>query len=139
VSRILKYRLAKRLLICAAVALNVITVAAAILIFPIVREQRGRSLLRSKEALLHERLFVMREAIDQFTMDMNAAPQDLDDLRKANYLHAIPEDPFTNSANWATEKCDTPTSSNQIVTGICDVHSIAPGTSSFEGTPYLSW
>jgi len=135
----LKSRLAKRLLIFAAAALNVITVAAAILIFPIVRQQRGRSLLRSKEALLHERLFVMREAIDQFTMDMNAAPQNLDDLRKANYLHAIPEDPFTHSADWATETCDTPASSNQIVTGICDVHSSAPGTSSFEGTPYRAW
>jgi len=88
---------------------------------------------------LHQNLFVIRTAIDEFTMDMNAAPQNLDDLRKANYLHAIPEDPFTHSADWATEKCDTPTSSNQIVTGICDVHSIAPGTSSFEGTPYLSW
>ena len=132
-------RLAKRLLICAAAALNVLTIAAAILIFPIVRQQRGRSLLRSKEALLHQRLFVMREAIDQFTMDMNAAPQNLADLQKANYLQAIPEDPFTHSADWAAEKCDSLTSSNQIVTGICDVHSTAPGTSSFEGTPYRAW
>jgi general secretion pathway protein G len=82
---------------------------------------------------------VMREAIDQFTMDMNAAPQNLDDLRKANYLPTLPEDPFTHSTDWATEKCETLTRSNQIVTGIYDVHSTAPGTSSFEGTPYRSW
>jgi uncharacterized protein YcfL len=31
--------------------------------------------LRTKEDVLRENLFVLRQAIDQFTMDKNAAPQ----------------------------------------------------------------
>ncbi len=131
--------LARRVLIALSVLVVGLSVAISLLVLPIARNQCVRSLQRTREAVLHQDLFVMREAIDQFTMDMNAAPQSLDDLRKASYLHAVPEDPFTHSADWATEKCDTLTSSNQTVTGICDVHSIAPGTSRFEGTPYRAW
>lgn len=101
--------------------------------------QHARSLLHTQETVLRQHLFVMREAIEQFTMDEHAAPQTLDDLRRAGYLKEIPSDPFTNSANWATETCDTLMSADQATTGICDVHSIAPGSSPFEGTPYINW
>ena len=101
--------------------------------------QHTRTLLRTQETVLRQDLFVMREAIDQFTMDENVAPQTLDDLRRAGYLKEIPRDPFTHSADWATETCDTLMSPDQTTTGICDVHSVAPGSSPFEGTPYINW
>ena len=87
-----------------------------------IDSMRG-SLLHTQETVLRQDLFVMREAIDQFTMDENAAPQTLDDLRRAGYLKEIPRDPFTHSADWATETCDTLMSPDQTTTGICDVHS----------------
>jgi general secretion pathway protein G len=101
--------------------------------------QHLRSFLHTQETVLRQDLFVMREAIDRFTMDKNAAPQSLDDLQQAGYLKAIPKDPFTHSSDWATDTCDTLMSPDQTTTGICDVHSIAPGSSPFEGTPYNSW
>jgi general secretion pathway protein G len=123
-----------------------ITVAAALVLFvlisllaAILMEYYQKSLLRTREGLLHQNLFVMREAIDQYRMDMNAAPQSLDDLRQANYLPAIPEDPFTHSTAWSIDICQTPVSPGQPATGICDIHSRAPGSSPFEGTPYRDW
>jgi general secretion pathway protein G len=101
--------------------------------------QHVRTLLHTQETILRQDLFVMREAIDQFTMDQNAAPKTLDDLRRTGYLKEIPRDPFTHSANWAPETCDTLMSPDQTKTGICDVHSVAPGSSPYEGTPYISW
>jgi len=101
--------------------------------------QYQKSLLRSREAVLHQDLFVIRTAIDQFTMDKNAAPQSLDDLQQAGYLKVIPKDPFTHASDWATDTCDTLMSPDQTSTGICDVHSVAPGNSPFEDTPYNSW
>jgi general secretion pathway protein G len=98
-----------------------------------------RSLLHTQETVLRQDLFVMREAIDQFTMDKNAAPQGLVDLQQAGYLIGIPKDPFTHSSDWATDTCDTLTGRDQTTTGICDVHSVASGSSPFEGTPYNSW
>jgi general secretion pathway protein G len=106
---------------------------------PILYRQYKRSLLHTRETVLRQDLFVMREAIDQFTTDKSSAPQSLDDLRRAGYLQEIPRDPFTHSANWTTETCDSLKYLNQRRTGICDVHSVAPGRSPFEGTPYKTW
>jgi hypothetical protein len=57
------------------------------------------------EAVLREDLYLMRTAIDQYTQDKKIAPQHLTDLVSSGYLHAIPKDPFTNSATtWS--KCE---------------------------------
>jgi general secretion pathway protein G len=116
-----------------------IVITIVMILATIAVGQYQKSLLRSREAVLHQDLFVMREAIDQFTMDKNAAPQSLDDLQQANYLKAIPKDPFTHSSDWNTDTCDTLLSPDQTTTGICDVHSTSSGSSPFEGTAYSSW
>jgi len=123
-----------------------ITVAAALVSFLVISllaaismEYYQKSLLRNRETILYQNVFIIREALDQYRMDKNAAPQSLDDLRQANYLRAIPEDPFTNSTDWGTDICQTQMSTGQVATGICDVHSKAPGSSPFEGTPYRDW
>src|SRR5579862_7880057 len=53
-----------------------------------------RSVLRAREATLHHDLQVMRQAIEQFTLDKQAAPQTLDDLITGGYLHDLPTDPM---------------------------------------------
>jgi len=58
-----------------------------------------RSVLRAREAVLKTDLQDMRKAIDNFTMDKQAAPQSLDDLAP-QYLHVIPTDPITNAKDW---------------------------------------
>ena len=48
-----------------------------------------RSVLRAKEATLKQDLFIMRQAIQQYTLDKEAGPSSLDDL-VPKYISAIP-------------------------------------------------
>ena len=98
-----------------------------------------KSVLRSREATLHTDLQVMRQAIDNYTLDKEAAPQSLDDLVQAGYLRAVPIDPMTQQRDWQTQFGDTVLSPDQVTVGIEDVHSNAQGTSPFEGTAYNTW
>ena len=94
---------------------------------------------RARETLLKEDLYQMRTAIDQYTQDKKTAPQHLTDLVSAGYLHAIPKDPFTNSANtWVEVREDFQESTNRSHPGISDVHSGSSLVSS-EGTRYDNW
>jgi general secretion pathway protein G len=95
--------------------------------------------LHANEAVLKEDLYNMRTAIDQYTQDKGKAPQALDDIVTAGYLHAIPKDPFTHAADtWQTVMEDATTSVDQTEPGISDVKSGATQTST-EGTSYSEW
>jgi general secretion pathway protein G len=95
--------------------------------------------LRRKEAILKENLYLLRNAIDQYTQDKSKAPQDLNDVVTAGYLRALPNDPFTNSnTTWQVVQEDVMQSVNRTKPGISDVHSGSNLTSS-EGTAYSSW
>ena len=98
-----------------------------------------RSVLRSKEAVLKQDLFVMRQAIQSYTLDKQAAPTSLEDLKSAKYLGEIPIDPMTHAKDWHTETEDVLLSPQQTTVGITDVHSASDGISPFENTPYSSW
>lgn len=97
-----------------------------------------RALVRSREAVLKNDLFVLREAIDQYTLDKQAAPQSIDDLHTAGYLPRVPVDPMTQAADWVPEYDNVVMSPDQVTTGITDVHSASTRTST-EGTPYNTW
>src|SRR5579864_9612605 len=94
--------------------------------------------LHANEAVLKEDLYHMRTAIDQYTQDKGKAPQALDDIVTAGYLHAIPKDPFTHAADWQTVQEDVLSSIDQTQPGISDVKSSSSLISS-EGTAYSSW
>ena len=96
-------------------------------------------ILHANEAVLKEDLYNMRQAIDQYTQDKGKAPQALDDIVSAGYLHAIPKDPFTHATDsWQTVQEDVLTSIDQTQPGISDVKSGSSLVSS-EGTAYSSW
>jgi general secretion pathway protein G len=93
----------------------------------------------ANEAVLKEDLYNMRQAIDQYTQDKGKAPQALDDIVSAGYLHAIPKDPFTHATDsWQTVQEDVLTSIDQTQPGISDVKSGSSLISS-EGTAYNTW
>jgi general secretion pathway protein G len=94
--------------------------------------------LHANEAVLKEDLYHMRTAIDQYTQDKGKAPQALDDIVTAGYLHALPKDPFTHANDWQTVQEDVLTSIDQTQPGISDVKSSSNLVSS-EGTAYSSW
>jgi len=97
------------------------------------------SVLRSREAVLKEDLFRMRDAIDQYYADKNKYPQSLADLVTDGYLRQIPKDPMTDSADtWTTVAAESEASNPNAEPGVYDVKSGAEGTGS-DGTPYADW
>jgi len=97
------------------------------------------SIRSAREAALHEDLHTMRDAIEQYTEDKQAAPQSLDDLVTAGYLRTIPMDPMTHSnTTWVTAESDSYSSIDEAQTGINDVHSGSEQTGS-DGKAYSEW
>ena len=100
-----------------------------------------RSVIHAKEATLKSNLSVMRQAIDHYTLDKEAAPQSLEDLvnPQSQYMREIPVDPITNAKDWHVDYGDTVLTPDQANTGIVDVHSNSDKTSPLDGTPYNAW
>ena len=98
-----------------------------------------RSIMRSKEAVLHSNLMTIRQVIDEYTYDKQKAPQSLQDLVQEGYLREVPKDPMTDSnSTWRIVMEDSVQSVDQTEPGIYDVHSGSDKTS-LEGTPYSDW
>jgi general secretion pathway protein G len=98
-----------------------------------------QSIIRAREAVLHQDLFTLRSVIDQFTLDKQRAPQSLDELVSEHYLKQLPKDPFTGSSDtWQVVQEDVVISVDQTQPGISDVHSGSNLTGS-DGTAYSSW
>jgi len=120
--------------------LELMIVMAIILILATIGAGRfEQSIIRSHEAALKQDLFVMRNAIQQYTLDKEAGPNSLDDLVSSGYLREIPRDPITKQKDWATSSDDLQASPDQTTVGITDVHSTSSDVSPFENTPYSSW
>jgi general secretion pathway protein G len=97
------------------------------------------SLTRSKEAVLKEDLFRMRDAIDQYYADKNKYPPSLDALVAEKYLRAIPVDPITNSADtWQTTMAEPDPGNVAGDVGIFDVKSGSDRVA-IDGTNYSEW
>jgi general secretion pathway protein G len=101
--------------------------------------QYQKSVLRSREAVLKQDLFVMRGAIQQYTLDKQAAPSSLDDLVQAKYMGAVPTDPITRNKDWHLDFEDVLLSPTQTSSGLTDVHSSSNAISPFENTAYDTW
>jgi general secretion pathway protein G len=97
-----------------------------------------KSLIRTKESMLHSHLQTLRVVIDEFTFDKKKAPQTLDDLVAEGYLRAVPIDPITGNSEWRTIQEDSLSAVDQTEPGIYDVRSLSDQTS-LEGTPYSDW
>ncbi len=93
----------------------------------------------AREAALRQDLHTMRDAIEQYTEDKQAAPQSLDDLVQAGYLRSLPIDPMTHSSDtWVPDSSDSLSSIDQSTPGITDVHSGSDQVGS-DGTAYSEW
>ena len=99
----------------------------------------GNSVQRSKEAVLKEDLFQMRDAIDQYYADKNKYPSSLDSLVSEKYLRAVPVDPFTSSSDtWQTTMSELEAGNLTGESGVFDVKS-GSDRNSLDGTPYANW
>jgi general secretion pathway protein G len=116
-----------------------VVIAIILVLIGMAAGRYERSMVRAREAVLHQDLQTLRSAIDQYTLDKEKAPGSLDDLVQAGYLREIPVDPMTRNRDWHTEFENVLQSVDQTSSGITDVHSTSDAVSSFEGTPYSSW
>lgn len=98
-----------------------------------------KAIIRAKESVLHSNLSATREAIDEYSYDKQKAPQSLQDLVTAGYLHDVPEDPITKSRDtWKIIMEDSALAVNQNEPGVFDIRS-GSDKISLEGTPYSEW
>jgi len=116
-----------------------IVITIIMILATIAAGRYDRSVLRSKEAVLKQDLSAMRNAIQQYTLDKQAAPSSLDDLITGKYLGTIPVDPITRAKDWKVDSEDVLLSPQQTSSGITDVHSASEAVSPFENTSYSTW
>ena len=115
------------------IVISLITVLAAIALVGY-----RNAITRSREAVLKEDLFRMRNAIDQYYADRGEYPSTLENLVTDGYLRTIPEDPLTGSAEtWQTELAELDPA-DPFAQGIYDVKSSAEGVA-LNGTLYADW
>src|SRR4030081_2355885 len=77
-----------------------IVISIIMILVGIAAVQYQKSVQRAKEATLKQDLQAIRQSIDNYTLDKQAAPQSLDDLAQAGYLRLVPRDPMTGAADW---------------------------------------
>ena len=116
-----------------------IVIAIIVILIGIAAGRYEMSVQRSREAVLRQDLQVIRVAIDNYTLDKQAAPQSVEDLHQAGYLRSVPIDPMTQATDWVPQYDNVVLSPDQVTTGMVDVHSNSGKTSPFEGTPYNTW
>ena len=99
----------------------------------------GSAVKRSREAVLKEDLFRMRDAIDQHYADLGEYPSGLDALVARGYLRAIPEDPFTRSPDtWVLVPAEIDAADPLAAQGVYDVKSGSEEVA-LDGTYYRDW
>jgi general secretion pathway protein G len=116
-----------------------IVIAIIFILLGLAAGRYDMTIQRSREAVLKHDLQVLREAIDNFTLDKQSAPQSLEDLRQAGYLREVPVDPLTQATDWDPVFDNVVMSPDQVTTGMVDVHSHSSLTSRFDGTAYNTW
>jgi general secretion pathway protein G len=100
------------------------------------------SLVKAKETVLRENLFVLRKLIDQYYQDKGKYPASLQALVQDGYVRAIPTDPVTKSSTTWVEVRETPAPDELVMPdalGVIDVKSGSEEKSPIEGTPYNTW
>lgn len=97
-----------------------------------------KTIKRARESVLKQDLQTMRQAIDNYTLDKQQAPQSLDDLVEGHYLREVPIDPVCRQKDWVVHIGDTVLSPDQTSTGVDDVHSGCEQNGS-DGTSYTTW
>ena len=96
------------------------------------------AITRTREAVLKEDLFRMRDAIDQYYADKQEYPATLDALVSEGYLRTVPEDPLTRTPDTWLPVLAELDPADPLAQGIFDVKSGAEG-SALDGTLYADW
>ena len=97
------------------------------------------SVTRSKEAVLKENLFRLRDSIDQYYADKNNYPETLSSLVLERYIRTVPVDPFTHSTDtWQLVMSEVNPEDLSEIPGIFDIKSGSQQTS-LDESQYSYW
>jgi general secretion pathway protein G len=96
------------------------------------------AIIQSREAVLKENLFRMRDLIDQYYVDKGQYPPSVETLVEDGYLRTLPVDPFTQSSDWTPVYAEADPDRPAEPPGVYDVKS-ASELVSLAGTPYNEW
>ncbi len=101
--------------------------------------QYRNSVILTREAVLRENLFRMRDALDQYYADKQKYAPSLEALVTDGYLRRIPVDPFTTTADtWVAVPADPDPANPAEESGVFDVKSGSEQTA-LDGSKYADW
>lgn len=117
----------------------VVVMGLIVVLAGIATAQYRNAVTRSKEAVLKEDLFRMRDSIDQYYADKNKYPADLQTLVSDGYMREVPRDPFTDSADtWQTTPAEPDPSNPTLEPGVYNVKS-GSDRQGLDGSNYSDW
>ena len=101
--------------------------------------QYRTSVIHSREAVLKEDLFRMRDAIDQYYADKGQWPSAIEELVTGGYMRKVPDDPFTKSSStWQSLPAEPDPNNPTAEPGVYDIKSGSDLTA-IDGTKYSDW
>jgi len=95
-------------------------------------------LIRARESVLREDLYMFRSTIDQYYADQGKYPDSLQEMSDKKYLKGIPNDPFTKMPDWVTSPPE-PVDGQEVKGNVADVHSNSTVISPTDGRAYNQW
>ena len=121
--------------------IELITVVALIgILVGIALPNYRAAIIQSREAVLSENLFRLRDVIDQYYADKGKYPASLEALVDDGYLRTSSQGPDHPGAATGSRcrRSPTPTGPASQAAGVVDVKSASEGIS-LAGTPYNEW
>jgi general secretion pathway protein G len=95
-------------------------------------------IIKARESVLREDLYLFRSTIDQFFADQGKYPDSLQEMADKKYLRDVPKDPFTKTNDTWVIMAPPPVEGQDIKGSVYDVHSGSDRMGS-DGKPYNEW
>jgi general secretion pathway protein G len=116
-----------------------VVVSVIVILATMAMSQHKTTVIHTREAVLSEDLFRVRDAIDQYYADKGEYPSALDSLVSDGYLRTVPKDPFTDSTDtWQTVPSEPDPNNPTAAPGIYNLHSGSDATA-LNGSKYADW
>src|SRR5271170_4350721 len=101
----------------------VVVISMILILLSIALPMYERSIVRSREAKLHQNLTTLNDVIEKYSLDKGHAPQSPDDLVQAGYIKFIPDDITGSTDTWKWDPEDPEKAWDPNQNGIGGVHS----------------
>lgn len=115
-----------------------VVISLILILLSIAMPMYNQSIVRAKEARLHQDLKTLNEAIENYSLDKKQAPQRLEDL-VPGYIKFIPDDITGRTDTWKPVQEDLQNAWDPNQQGLGGVQSGSDAISSDGATKYSDW